>query len=436
MAANHPQMSTALKNIADLNAVYLQHQRESLKAAEDETRREEKARSSKKSSKKSRKKDSKRKDKKSRKDKKEKKGKKEKKEKKEKKSRKTREASSSSSDSSDASSSESDLDSASEDNRTSRRGGGRAAQRDELERGRTAAECARQILAKFPDVRGDLRGLLRTVDDGEAVAVDGIPDERLKALIAHLFRSLGLHESSKTGAYLLPKDATSTSVRLAMIFDMTPAQLAPFERARSPWRTPEPRPEPAETTKTFAKTDRDDDDGNLEGRAMTGEQADALLGSEEDISSGDEDAGKRGGQGARRKGPPPGASDDAGVTDPLGVETAEREPEVVRRREHRPVAPSQPLRPSRPAPTRARASACSGRWSRPRRCSTPPRWKRRDGRLNPSGPLRRKSSRRLSSPGWTRRSPPRTRPSPRTRTRPRMRTTSSAYPPRRRRHPC
>ena len=71
MAANHPQMSTALKNIADLNAVYLQHQRESLKAAEEDTRRE-KARSSKKSSKKSRKKDSKRKDKKSRKDKKEK----------------------------------------------------------------------------------------------------------------------------------------------------------------------------------------------------------------------------------------------------------------------------------------------------------------------------------------------------------------------------
>ena len=359
MAANHPQMSTALKNIADLNAVYLQHQRESLKAAEDETRRE-KARSSKKSSKKSRKKDSKRKDKKSRKDKKEKKGKKEKKEKKEKKSRKTREASSSSSDSSDASSSDSDLDSASEDNRVRRRGGGRAAQRDELERGRTAAECARQILAKFPDVRGDLRGLLRTVDDGEAVAVDGIPDERLKALIAHLFRSLGLHESSKTGAYLLPKDATSTSVRLAMIFDMTPAQLAPFERARSPWRTPEPRPEPAETTKTFAKTDRGDDDGNLEGRAMTGEQADALLGSEEDISSGDEEAGKGGGQGARRKGPPPGASDVAGVTDPLGVETREGNGGCHRRREHRPVAPTQPLRQAarhRPEHGQARARA-------------------------------------------------------------------------------
>ena len=39
MAANHPQMSAALKNIADLNAVYLAHQRESLKAAEDDARR-------------------------------------------------------------------------------------------------------------------------------------------------------------------------------------------------------------------------------------------------------------------------------------------------------------------------------------------------------------------------------------------------------------
>jgi len=358
MAANHPQMSTALKNIADLNAVYLQHQRESLKAAEDETRRE-KARSSKKSSKKSRKKDSKRKDKKSRKDKKEKKGKKEKKEKKEKKSRKTREASSSSSDSSDASSSDSDLDSASEDNRVRRRGGGRAAQRDELERGRTAAECARQILAKFPDVRGDLRGLLRTVDDGEAVAVDGIPDERLKALIAHLFRSLGLHESSKTGAYLLPKDATGTSVRLAMIFDMTPAQLAPFERARSPWRTPEPRPEPAETTKTFAKTDRGDDDGNLEGRAMTGEQADALLGSEEDISSGDEEAGKGRARSAEERTAAGSPRRRGCHRSPRGG-NREGNGGCHRRREHRPVAPSQPLRQAarhRPEHGQARARA-------------------------------------------------------------------------------
>ena len=45
------------------------------------------------------------------------------------------------------------------------------------------------------------------MDDGEAVAVDGIPDDRLRALVAHLFDSLGLARSSKTGAYILPRDA-------------------------------------------------------------------------------------------------------------------------------------------------------------------------------------------------------------------------------------
>ena len=66
MAANHPQMSAALKNIADLNAVYLAHQRESLKAAEDDARRA--SRSSKKSKKDSKRKDKKSKDKKSKKE--------------------------------------------------------------------------------------------------------------------------------------------------------------------------------------------------------------------------------------------------------------------------------------------------------------------------------------------------------------------------------
>ena len=279
MAANHPQMSAALKNIADLNAVYLAHQRESLKAAEDDARRA--SRSSKKSKKDSKRKDKKSKDKKSKKDR---KSRKHKEDKKDKKSRKERKASSSSGSSSGASSSDSDLDSASEDRR-GRRGGGRIAQREELERGRTAAECARQILAKFPDVRGDLRGLLRTVDDGEAVAVDGIPDERLRALVAHLFDSLGLARSSKTGAYILPRDAQKATTRLAMIFDMTPEQLAPFERARSPWRGPEEPKEPEEPD--GANRDGCDDVGRgsdrggesgLEGRAMTGEEADALLG--------------------------------------------------------------------------------------------------------------------------------------------------------------
>ena len=291
MAANHPQMSAALKNIADLNAVYLAHQRESLKAAEDDARRA--SRSSKKSKKDSKRKDKKSKDKKSKKDR---KSRKHKEDKKDKKSRKERKASSSSGSSSGASSSDSDLDSASEDRR-GRRGGGRIAQREELERGRTAAECARQILAKFPDVRGDLRGLLRTVDDGEAVAVDGIPDDRLRALVAHLFDSLGLARSSKTGAYILPRDAQKATTRLAMIFDMTPEQLAPFERARSPWRGPEEPKEPdepdgADLTMEPDGSDRGGESG-LEGRAMTGEEADALLGTTpaDDTDDDDDTAG-------------------------------------------------------------------------------------------------------------------------------------------------
>jgi hypothetical protein len=34
-------------------------------------------------------------------------------------------------------------------------------------------------------------------------------------------------------------------VALALIFDMTTEQLAPFARARSPWREPEAKPESA-----------------------------------------------------------------------------------------------------------------------------------------------------------------------------------------------
>ena len=34
MAANHPQLGAALSNIAELNRIYLEHQRESLRAAD------------------------------------------------------------------------------------------------------------------------------------------------------------------------------------------------------------------------------------------------------------------------------------------------------------------------------------------------------------------------------------------------------------------
>ena len=43
MAANHPQLGAALSNIAELNRVYLEHQRESLREAEAGSRGSEKS---------------------------------------------------------------------------------------------------------------------------------------------------------------------------------------------------------------------------------------------------------------------------------------------------------------------------------------------------------------------------------------------------------
>ena len=63
MAANHPQLGTALANIAELNKVYLEHQRESLREAAGDARRASKddrgARERKKKSKSKSKKDKK-----------------------------------------------------------------------------------------------------------------------------------------------------------------------------------------------------------------------------------------------------------------------------------------------------------------------------------------------------------------------------------------
>jgi|AntAceMinimDraft_1070359.scaffolds.fasta_scaffold04164_6 hypothetical protein len=64
------------------------------------------------------------------------------------------------------------------------------------------------------------------------------------------------------GAHLLPKGAPKTSVQLALIFDMTADQLAPFARARSPWREPEPKPE------TAAKASPADGGGSGDGNEL------------------------------------------------------------------------------------------------------------------------------------------------------------------------
>ena len=249
MAANHPQLGAALSNVAELNRVYLEHQREALREQEAEARRSSKSSrdpkprrggSASKKKSKDRKKDRKkgsRKDEGRRKDKKKRKDAKSRKA-----SKSSRRASSRSrSDSSSGSDSGSDSDASSSSSSARARARGRHLQRDELARGRAATEAARHILAKFPDVRADLRGLLRTLDDGEAVAVDGIPDDRLRALIVHLFDTLGLRRGGAARAHILPEGAPKIVPRLALVFDETREQLAPFARARSPWRETERR---------------------------------------------------------------------------------------------------------------------------------------------------------------------------------------------------
>jgi len=284
MAANHPQLGAALSNVAELNRVYLEHQREALREQEAEARRSSKSSrdpkprrggSASKKKSKDRKKDRKkgsRKDEGRRKDKKKRKDAKSRKA-----SKSSRRASSRSrSDSSSGSDSGSDSDASSSSSSGARAPRGRHLQRDELARGRAATEAARHILAKFPDVRADLRGLLRTLDDGEAVAVDGIPDDRLRALIVHLFDTLGLRRGGAARAHILPEGAPKIVPRLALVFDETREQLAPFARARSPWREPERRTSGrgSETVRS-GPTERSED--VLEGRTVTGDEARAIL---------------------------------------------------------------------------------------------------------------------------------------------------------------
>ena len=394
---NHPQLGAALSNVADLNRIYLAHQRETARQAEEEDRAAAAAarRASKeaKRSKPAKKKEKKEKKKKARDEKKGKKEKKERRDKTEKKDKKARRKEkkdsvgqpqqpqrgrsddSSDSDTSDSSSATSDswrdagppLSHATCGRRSA--GGASRARimKDELKRGQAAAEAARQILAKFPNARGDLRGLLRTVDDGEAVAIDGIPDERLRMLLGHLFDRLGLEKSAATGAHILPRRAPRTAVQLALIFDMSDEQLAPFARARSPWREPEP-PHPERSsgppsTGAGGRAGGEEEEAArgdaLEGRVMTGEEADALLGSEED-DSGEEDGGEarrqKGGDllgrahaGVRRKGPPSGSAPVGATVPDLADDVADPPDDVAAFvAAPNPSSPDSASRPARP----------------------------------------------------------------------------------------
>ena len=219
MAANHPQLGAALSNIAELNRVYLEHQRESLREAEAGSRGSEKSAKNPKKRDDREKKPKKRKDKKRKDDRKSKKRKRERDDTKSKRrkksksrSRKEREASSSSSSSSGSSGESSG---GSDDNEST----------DSDSRGASdsnAVDTAKRILAEFPDVRTDLANILRSVDAGEAVSVAGVPDDFLRASLTALFRALGMRarETAKTGRlWSSRKGAEAVLARVAPAFE-------------------------------------------------------------------------------------------------------------------------------------------------------------------------------------------------------------------------
>ena len=233
MAANHPQLGAALSNVAELNRVYLEHQRESLREVDVGSRAGEKiAKHAKKRTRE--KKPKKRKDKKREDDRKSKKRRREKdhttkrpRKKSKSRSRKAREASSSSSTSSGSSGDSSDDgsdDDASRDS-ASKDASVREMRRDpaeEIEFGRVAVDTAERILARFPDVRGDLANILQSVDAGEAVSVAGVPDADLRASLTTLFHALGLRTlNAKSGTLWSSRTgAEATLPRLAPAFAM------------------------------------------------------------------------------------------------------------------------------------------------------------------------------------------------------------------------
>ena len=199
MAANHPQLGSALSNIAELNRVYLEHQRESLREAEAGSRGSEKSAKIRRSattgrrSPRSARTRSARTTGKSKKRKRERDDTKSKRRKKsESRSRKEREASSSSSSSSGSSGESSGGSVDNEPTDSDSRGASDS----------NAVDTAKRILARFPDVRTDLANILRSVDAGEAVSVAGVPDDFLRASLTALFRALGMRarEAPKRGA--------------------------------------------------------------------------------------------------------------------------------------------------------------------------------------------------------------------------------------------
>ena len=258
-------MTAALRNVNDLNEVY-----KSFRAT-----KETKSESS------SKKKDLEEKKKKKRAKKKEKKEKKKlkKKEKKEKKkAKKSKRSSSSSSSDDDDDDDENDSESAhsesDDDVKVSRK--------TLLERGSNAIEAVMHILARFPNQRQDLRVLLKNVDDGNAVPIDGIPDEIMKRLLEIVFKNVGMVKLPSTGAWTLTKKRLTRKefafAKVALAFEAEEERLKTLRTCMLPWESEEFARKRMEKKKEEMMRERMERNcAREEAEVLTGEEAAARL---------------------------------------------------------------------------------------------------------------------------------------------------------------
>ena len=287
---NHPQMSAALANVDMLNEVYRNFRStddhtDGDDDDDDETKKKKEKKREKRKEKKMTKKLKKR----------------EKKAQKKKKKKKKSSSSSSDDDSDDDSDGDSGESSEENDDTTNEDDSG-LTPKVLLERGRSAIEAMQFILALFPEQRGDLRDLLKNVDDGNAVPIDGIPDEIMKMLLERVFRNVGMIKLPKLGAWTLTKKRLKrrefTFQKVSMAFNVSLDKLKTFETMTLPWVREELELNEAKLKKeekmmmTMKQAAQKNDGDFLDNVNLTGEEAEEMLrknGQVVDVDSDDDE---------------------------------------------------------------------------------------------------------------------------------------------------
>jgi len=106
---------------------------------------------------------------------------------------------------------------------------------DELRRLQEACEQLRSILRAFPAVRKELRALLWSVDNGQAVSLDGLADTGLKTALQSLFLQLRL-VCTGSGLHLARAGAPPILRTVGAVFDERPVAVPPPSAAAQPRR--------------------------------------------------------------------------------------------------------------------------------------------------------------------------------------------------------